>query len=80
MVSQPVTLAGGQSSTVTFTPSSFPQLVLHHPQLWWPYQMGGQPLYQLSASVSAGGAVSDSVAPETFGIRVGHHLPDRAVR
>jgi exo-1,4-beta-D-glucosaminidase len=69
VVSRPVTLAGGQSSTVTFTPSSFPQLVLHHPQLWWPYQMGGQPLYQLSASVSAGGAVSDSVAPETFGIR-----------
>jgi exo-1,4-beta-D-glucosaminidase len=69
VVSRPVTLAAGQSSTVTFAPSSFPQLVLHHPQLWWPYQMGGQPLYQLSASVSAGGAVSDSVAPQTFGIR-----------
>ncbi|HEU5416817.1 MAG TPA: hypothetical protein VFV41_03920 [Streptosporangiaceae bacterium] len=69
VVRRPVSLAGGQSATVTFAPSSFPRLVLHHPQLWWPYQMGGQPLYQLSASVSAGGGMSDSGAPQTFGIR-----------
>ena len=54
-VSQPVTLAAGASQTVTFRPADFRQLVVHHPQLWWPYQMGGQPLYQLRASVSAGG-------------------------
>src|SRR5262249_9096885 len=33
-VSQPVTLAAGASRTVVFRPSSFPQLVLRHPQLW----------------------------------------------
>ena len=50
-VSQPVTLQAGASTTVTFTPTADCQLVLTDPQLWWPYQMGGQPLYRLRASV-----------------------------
>ena len=57
-MTQPVTLAPGASTTVTFTPASYPQLVIRHPQLWWPYQMGGQPLYRLrvySASGPGGG-------------------------
>jgi exo-1,4-beta-D-glucosaminidase len=69
LVSQPVTLAAGAARTVTFRPASFPQLVVRHPQLWWPYQMGGQPLYRLSASVSAGGGVSATAPPVPFGIR-----------
>jgi exo-1,4-beta-D-glucosaminidase len=73
-VSRQVTLAPGASTTVTFTPASYPQLVVDHPQLWWPYQMGGQPLYQLRATV-ASGTVShpagepDAAAPADFGIR-----------
>jgi exo-1,4-beta-D-glucosaminidase len=36
--------------------------------VWWPYQLGGQPLYHLAASVRAGGQESDHYA-EDFGIR-----------
>jgi exo-1,4-beta-D-glucosaminidase len=68
-VSQPVTLAGGASTTVTFSPASYPQLVIQNPQLWWPYQMGGQPLYELRAAVSAGGGIADAAPPVDFGIR-----------
>jgi len=39
-----------------------------HPKLWWPNGMGSQPLYALSAAVSAGGEVSET-ATTTFGIR-----------
>jgi exo-1,4-beta-D-glucosaminidase len=68
-VTRSVRLAGGESRTVTFRPDRFRQLVIRHPQLWWPYQMGGQPLYTLSASVSADGGLSDSAEPVPFGIR-----------
>ncbi|MGH3405738.1 MAG: hypothetical protein ACRDRJ_25080 [Streptosporangiaceae bacterium] len=68
-VSQPVTLPAGATSTVTFTPRSDPQLTLRHPQLWWPYQMGGQPLYRVRAWVSAHGQVSDVSRSVLLGIR-----------
>ena len=68
-VSQPVTLPARAAQTVTFTPGRFGQLVLSHPQLWWPYQMGGQPLYALKADVSSSAGTSDAAAPVDFGIR-----------
>ena len=68
-VSQQVTVPAGASQTVTFSPSGYRQLVISRPQLWWPYQMGGQPLYTLSASVSAGGGNPDTASPVSFGIR-----------
>jgi exo-1,4-beta-D-glucosaminidase len=68
-VSRQITLGAGASQTVTFLPSDFSQLVVDHPQLWWPYQMGGQPLYRLQASLSSGGATSDFARPVDFGIR-----------
>ncbi|MBV9381753.1 MAG: hypothetical protein JOY82_18540 [Streptosporangiaceae bacterium] len=76
-VSQRVTLQAGASTTVTFTPAAFRQLVIENPRLWWPYQMGGQPLYELRAAVSAGDraavetgdGVSDAAPPVDFGIR-----------
>ncbi|HYC72440.1 MAG TPA: glycoside hydrolase family 2 protein [Opitutaceae bacterium] len=30
-----------------------PEVVIRHPQLWWPAGQGGQPLYQLDVSVAA---------------------------
>ncbi len=36
--------------------------------MWWPYQLGGQPLYQLGTSVSQHGKTLNSTS-ETFGIR-----------
>ncbi|HUN36747.1 MAG TPA: hypothetical protein VMU95_32530 [Trebonia sp.] len=68
-VSQPVTLAANASTTVTFTPSAYHQLVIASPQLWWPYQMGGQPLYALRATVSDTAGLSDTAQPVDFGIR-----------
>jgi len=68
-VSQQVTVAARASQTVTFGPASYGQLVIEHPQLWWPYQMGGQPLYQLRAWVSAGNGTPDFALPVDFGIR-----------
>jgi hypothetical protein len=54
--------------TVTLSPADHRQLHLSHPAVWWPYQLGGQPLYHLAASVRAGGQDSDQYA-EDFGIR-----------
>ena len=48
--------------------ASLAPVVVRHPALWWPYQMGGQPLYHLALDAGVGGAMSDSAA-EDFGIR-----------
>ena len=67
-VSQTVTVAAGKTQTVTFDPSNYPGLTITSPQVWWPYQLGAQPLYTLSTSVSQNNAVLNSTS-ETFGIR-----------
>jgi exo-1,4-beta-D-glucosaminidase len=67
-VSQNVTVPANTTKTVSFTPSAFPGLTIVHPQVWWPYQLGAQPLYTLATSVSQNGTVLDSTS-ETFGIR-----------
>ncbi|MEV4760002.1 beta-mannosidase [Micromonospora sp. NPDC049559] len=63
-----ITLNPGETRGVVFDPSTDPALRLRHPQLWWPYQMGDQPLYRLSMNVSRNRVVSDSDTT-TFGIR-----------
>ncbi len=67
-VSQPVTVSAGQTQTVTFDPGSYPGLTITSPQVWWPYQLGAQPLYTLSTSVSQNNSVLNSTS-EKFGIR-----------
>ena len=42
--------------------------MLQHPRVWWPYQMGAQPLYHLDVTVSQSGQQPDS-GSETFAIR-----------
>jgi exo-1,4-beta-D-glucosaminidase len=44
------------------------KVVIDHPQVWWPYEMGAQPLYQLTMSVLQRGQRPDTES-ETFGIR-----------
>jgi exo-1,4-beta-D-glucosaminidase len=39
-LNQTVTVAPNSTQTVVFDPASYPSLVIDHPQLWWPYQMG----------------------------------------
>ncbi|HTW43023.1 MAG TPA: hypothetical protein VMD79_11980 [Solirubrobacteraceae bacterium] len=63
-----VTLAAHTSSVVSFTPAEDPQLELEHPAVWWPYQMGGQPLYGLAMEVAQAGSAPDGES-EQFGIR-----------
>ena len=63
-----VSLDPNQSQTIVFDPSTDPDLQVDQPKLWWPYQMGDQPLYRLSMDVSQNGVRSDSDA-EAFGIR-----------
>ena len=67
-VNQAVTVPASTTQTVTFSPSAFPALTIANPQVWWPYQMGAQPLYTLATSVSQNSTVLDSTS-ETFGIR-----------
>jgi exo-1,4-beta-D-glucosaminidase len=67
-VSQSVTVPASTTQTVSFTPASFPTLTIASPQVWWPYQLGAQPLYTLGVSVAQGTTQYNSTT-ETFGIR-----------
>jgi exo-1,4-beta-D-glucosaminidase len=67
-VSQTVNVPASTTQTVSFTPAQFPALTIANPQLWWPYQLGVQPLYTLTTSVSQNSVVLNSTSG-TFGIR-----------
>ena len=69
-LTHPVTVSGDTTRTVSLTPAAFHALRIRHPRVWWPYQLGAQPLYGLTMSVGRrpGARGSDS-ASETFGIR-----------
>lgn len=65
---KPVTLAAHATSVVSFTSAEYPQLLIVNPRVWWPYQMGAQPLYRLSMQVEQSGTPVDAQS-ETFAIR-----------
>jgi len=67
-VTQSVTVPASTTQTVSFAPGSFPSLTITSPQVWWPYQLGTQPLYTLGVSIAQGSATGNSTT-ETFGIR-----------
>jgi len=67
-VAQNVTVPANTTQTVQFTPSAFPSLTIASPQVWWPYQLGAQPLYTLGVTVAQGTTQYNSTT-ETFGIR-----------
>ena len=61
------------SRTVTLPPNAtvtvtVPPLRLTKPAIWWPYQMGGQPMYHLDANARVGNDVTDRAGLD-FGIR-----------
>jgi exo-1,4-beta-D-glucosaminidase len=62
-VTQSVTVPANATQTVTL-----PAVTVASPQIWWPYQLGAQPLYGLATSVSQNGTVLNSTS-STFGIR-----------
>jgi hypothetical protein len=47
---------------------SAPTARLDHPAIWWPYQMGDQPMYHLNVAAKVGRDVTDRY-DEDFGIR-----------
>jgi hypothetical protein len=49
-------------------PVELPKVHVARPAIWWPYQMGGQPMYHLALTASVNRAVSDR-ATQDFGIR-----------
>jgi len=73
-VSQNVTVPASTTQTVSFAPGGFPSLTIASPQIWWPYQLGAQPLYTLGVTVAQGSTQYNSTTG-TFGIRtVTSHL------
>ena len=51
--------------TVTLSPADHRQLHLAHPAVWWPYQLGEQPLYHLAAEPHGGRQTSRPVRART---------------
>lgn len=77
-VEKKVSLAAGETQLVTFDPNEFKQLVLAHPQLWWPAQMGTPYLHTMRFEFLVNGKISDEAALR-FGIReVTSELSDTA--
>ncbi len=67
-VEKPIELAAWAATTVTFSPSDFPQLVLKNPKLWWPNGLGDPNLYTLHLSFAISGSTSDA-QDVAFGVR-----------
>jgi exo-1,4-beta-D-glucosaminidase len=65
---QEVTLQPNETRTVHLSPDAFPQLVVTHPRLWWPAELGTPNLYQLDLAFETEGGVSDQDSVR-FGIR-----------
>lgn len=67
-IRQQVQLHANETREVFFSPSDFSELKLENPRLWWPNNMGDQPLYDVTLGVTVNDEESDK---ETFrfGIR-----------
>jgi exo-1,4-beta-D-glucosaminidase len=66
--SQPVKLGPGETRSITFSPSDFPQLKIQHPRVWWPIHQGQQHLYNLEMDFETQGKTSDRQTAR-FGVR-----------
>ena len=67
-VDQAVCLAPGEQREVGFSPADFGQLVLDHPDLWWPYTMGAPNMYDLRLEFRQFGSPVDETH-QRFGVR-----------
>ncbi len=65
---QKVALAPGEHRPVLFTPESYPQLRIAHPEVWWPAGWGEQKLHELTMQFDIAGTTSDAQTA-TFGVR-----------
>ncbi len=67
-IEKSVSLEKGETRLVTFDSEEFKQLVLSHPKLWWPAQMGVPNLQTMRFDFVVNGKTSDE-ASLRFGIR-----------
>jgi exo-1,4-beta-D-glucosaminidase len=67
-VEEAVSLAPGEQREVGFAPSDYGQLVLDHPDLWWPYTMGAPNMYDLRIEFRQFGSAIDETH-QRFGVR-----------
>ncbi len=65
---EPVELQPGEDRGIALTPQQFPQLQVHAPTPWWPYQMGSPHLEKLTVEFRESGKISDTKSID-FGIR-----------
>ncbi|GAB2577949.1 glycosyl hydrolase 2 galactose-binding domain-containing protein [Microlunatus antarcticus] len=59
---------GAGTTQVSITPADDPALTIRHPQVWWPYRMGAQPLYTLVTALATQGSLVNSTTSH-FGVR-----------
>ena len=59
-VSLEVVLAANETRTITFAPANYTALHVRSPVLWWPWQMGAQPMHNLSVWFSAAAPAAGS--------------------
>ncbi len=67
-IKKAIRLSVGEEREVRFTPEEYPELVIMHPDLWWPYTMGSPSLYDLRLEFEQEHTNSD-VARIRFGVR-----------
>jgi exo-1,4-beta-D-glucosaminidase len=65
---QPVSLFRDEVKEVSFSPDTFPELLVRDPDLWWPYRWGSPNLYHLQLQFKVKDDVSDAQGIN-FGIR-----------
>jgi exo-1,4-beta-D-glucosaminidase len=53
-LSKSVTMKPGEIQQVIFDNKTFPVLNVQNPQLWWPWQMGAQHMYNLTVKILIG--------------------------
>lgn len=68
VIKQEVQLQPNEKREVFFTPQEYKELQLESPRLWWPNNMGDQPLYDLTMNVEVNSQQSDDDSFR-FGIR-----------
>jgi hypothetical protein len=82
---QRVALQAGETKTVSFAPADFPQLVVHHPRLWWPNGYGKPELYHLQLHFVTADKKESDGKKLRFGMRemsyeLGLRMPDGKVQ
>src|SRR6185437_7808924 len=66
-----IAFAANETRSLAFDKTTWPNLALNHPRLWWPNDYGEQPLYQLNLRFEEAGRISDEKSVK-FGVRLHH--------